>query len=259
MEDIQSFMTDLARRAGQLLATRYHSNNNVRFKSDRSLVTDADFEADRLITQAIQKHFLSEMILSEELNPQLENQTGAALWVIDPLDGTTNFALGLPFWGVSIARLTAGYPEAGVIYFPLLDELYFAREAHGAFLNGNPLKVQPPDPNKPWSFFSCCSRTYRDYNISLKYKPRILGSATYSICSVASGIALISFDATPKIWDIAAAWLVVKEAGGAVQTHDGSQPFPVKPGLDYSRQIFPTLAAATPDLLRKAQNQIVKK
>lgn len=259
MEDIQSFMTHLARQAGQLLAARYQSNNNVRFKSDRSLVTDADFEADRLISQAIQENFSGEMLLSEELSPQLENQAGAALWVIDPLDGTTNFALGLPFWGVSIARLTAGYPEMGVIYFPLLDELYLARKAHGAFLNGNRLTVQPPDPNKPWSFFSCCSRTYRDYNISLKYKPRILGSATYSICSVASGIALISFDATPKIWDIAAAWLVVKEAGGAIQTLDGSQPFPVRPGVDYSQQIFPTLAAATPDLLRKAQNHIVKK
>lgn len=259
MEDTESFMTHLARQAGQMLAARYRSNNNVRFKSDRSLVTDADFEADRMITQAIQENFPGEMLLSEELSPQLDNQARSALWVIDPLDGTTNFALGLPFWGVSIARLIAGYPEVGVVYFPLLDELYFAREAHGAFLNGTRLTVQPPDPNKPWSFFSCCSRTYRDYNISLKYKPRILGSATYSICSVASGIALISFDATPKIWDIAAACLIVKEAGGVIQTHDGSQPFPVRAGVDYSQQIFPTLAAATPDLLQKAQGKIVRK
>lgn len=259
MESIQSFMIQLARQAGKLLVERYRSENNVRFKSDRSLVTDADLEADRLITRAIQDHFPGEVILSEELCPQLAHPPESGLWVIDPLDGTSNFALGLPFWGISIARLVGGYPETGVVYFPLLDELFVAGKAQGSTRNGKRLTVQPPDANKPWSFFSCCSRTYREYNISLKYKPRILGSATYSICSVASGIALISFDATPKIWDIAAAWLVVREAGGFIQTHDGSQPFPVIAGLDYSQLIFPTLAAATPDLLSKAQERIVKK
>jgi myo-inositol-1(or 4)-monophosphatase len=259
MDDILFFTISLAHQAGKLLVSHYRADKNTRFKSDRSLVTDADLDADRLITQAIRETFPSDLLLSEELNPDLEVSPDRGLWVIDPLDGTTNFSLGLPFWGVSIAHLMSGMPDIAVLYFPLLEDLFVARLGQGATLNANPLVVQPPDPDKPWSFFSCCSRTYRDYDVSIKYKPRILGSAAYSICSVASGMALISFDATPKIWDIAAAWLVVQESGGAIETYDDSLPFPVVNQRDYSQIVFPTLAASTPELLKKARGKIIKK
>ena len=259
MEDILSFTISLALQAGELLISHYHIDKNTRLKADHSLVTDADLNADRLITRTIQEAFPDDLLVSEELNTCLEAPSPQGLWVVDPLDGTTNFSLGLPFWGVSIARLVDGFPDLAVLYFPLIEELFVAKRGQGAMLNGAPLAVQPPDPEKPWSFFSCCSRTYRDYAVSIKYKPRILGSAAYSICSVASGLALISFESTPKIWDIAAAWLVVQESGGFIQTHDGSQPFPVQTQRDYSKTNFPTLAAATPELLQKAGEKIVKK
>ena len=219
------------------------------------LVTEADLAADRFIAAAISERFPGDRILSEELAPALIESENQTLWVVDPLDGTTNFSLGLPFWGVSIARLQGGYPEVGALYFPRLDELYTTRRGAGAFFNNQRIQVSPPDPNQPWSFFSCCSRTFRDYEIGIKYKPRILGSAAYSLCCVARGIALLAFEATPKVWDIAAAWLLLQEAGGAVATYDDSQPFPLDAAQDYSQMPFPTLAAATPELLEDVQEK----
>jgi len=257
IEGTLEFAAGLARRTGDLLLDYYGGQKTqATLKTDKSLVTEADLAADRFITAAISKRFPGEHILSEELTPSLVESENQALWVVDPLDGTTNFSLGLPFWGVSIARLQGGYPEVGALYFPLLDELYTTRRGAGAFFNNQRLQVRSPDPSQPWSFFSCCSRTFRDYEIGIKYKPRILGSAAYSLCCVARGIALIAFEATPKVWDIAAAWLLLQEAGGTVATYDGSQPFPLDATQDYSQMPFPTLAAATPERLSWARAKI---
>jgi myo-inositol-1(or 4)-monophosphatase len=260
MENILEFITGVARQTGDLLLNYYQSNNaRATLKADKSVVTEADLSADRFIAAQISARFPGEPILSEEIAPTIKHTDKQVLWVVDPLDGTTNFSLGLPFWGVSIARLTDGYPDIGVLYFPCLEELYTATRGAGAYFNGKRLDVKPPDPNQPWSFFSCCSRTFRDYDVSIKYKPRILGSAAYSCCCVARGISLLSFEATPKVWDFAAGWLLVQEAGGVVATLDGSQPFPPASGEDHSRVYYPILAAATPDLLEKARKQIRKR
>lgn len=251
------FAVELARHAGDLLLSHYHGGGTqASLKADRSVVTEADLAADRLITESIHSEFSGEAVLSEELQPSLDDGEFDAIWVIDPLDGTTNFSLGLPFWGVSIARLVGGWPDIGVLYFPILNELYTAARDRGAQFNQASLRVKTPNPNFPTTFFSCCSRTFRNYEIGIRYKPRILGSAAYSFCSVARGMALIAFEATPKIWDIAATWLLVSEAGGAVATHNGSAPFPVQAGRDYSQAQFPALAAATPELIQKAISMI---
>ena len=106
-------------------------------------------------------------------------------------------------------------------YFPLLNELYTAQRGQGAWLNGNPIHTRPPDPDQPYGFFACCSRTHRRYQISIPYKPRILGSAAYSFCMLARGAALIGMEVSPKIWDIAGAWLLVQEAGGCIEPLEG--------------------------------------
>jgi len=86
-----------------------------------------------------------------------------------------------------------------------------------------------------------------------------MGSAGYSMCAVAKGIAIVAFEATPKIWDIAAGWLLVSEAGGVIETLDFSHPFPIQPGFDYSRKNYPTLAAADRKVLERARAQILPK
>jgi myo-inositol-1(or 4)-monophosphatase len=251
------FTTGLARETGELLLSYYRSSHaRARLKDDRTVVTEADLAADRHISDAIHADFPGEAVLSEELHPRLEIEAESAVWVVDPLDGTTNFSLGLPFWGVSIARLVGGWPQVGVVYFPLLDELYTVELGQGAQVNGNELRTQPVLPDLPATFFSCCSRTFRNYQVDILYKPRVLGSAAYSFCCVARGIALIAFEASPKIWDIAATWLLVTEAGGVVETYDGSTFFPLTAGEDFGKLHHPTLAATTPQLLEKARSKI---
>jgi myo-inositol-1(or 4)-monophosphatase len=269
METPLVFATQLAQRVGKLLIEYYNKAAfETRVKPDRTVVTEVDLIADRLIAQAVQECFPNDAILSEELQPDyntpsgnglLESNATPAVWVVDPIDGTTNFSLGLYYWGVVIARLVDGWPETGVMYFPLIDELYTAQRGEGAFCNGERLQVKPPDPQNPATFFSCCSRTPRRYQVSVPYKMRVLGSAAYSMCCVARGLALLSFEATPKVWDIAAGWLLVSEAGGVVETLDGSQPFPLQSGIKFAHQSYPTLCAATPKIAAKAHLQIVPK
>lgn len=258
MDDALNFAIQLARQTGSLLLDYYHSHaKSTKIKSDRSVITEADLAADHLITQSIQAKFPNDIILSEELQPSLPHDASGVIWIIDPLDGTTNYSLGLPFWGVSIARLVNGLPDIAALNFPLLEELYEAERGRGAFLNDDPIHVKPPIPDHPAAFFSCCGRTHRRYTVRVPYKPRILGSASYGLCSVARGIAVLGFEATPKIWDIAGAWLLVGEAGGVIETYNGAVPFPLDPGRDYSQVSFPTLAAATQELVVRAREQII--
>ncbi len=199
--------------------------------------------------------------MSEELQPDYPSVTAdpsRAVWVVDPLDGTTNFHLGLPFWGVSIARLVNGWPETAAVCFPQLGELYSAQKGQGAWLNGNPLRVRR-DQFRKLSFFACCSRTLKTYRVDIPYKTRILGCAAYTFCAVARNIAILGFETTTKIWDIAGAWLVLQEAGGEISSLDGLSPLPLRPGLDYASQAFPILAAADPERLEWARQRITPK
>jgi myo-inositol-1(or 4)-monophosphatase len=254
------FASQLARQAGELLLKYFNrADNQTHLKFDRSIVTEADIAADHLIAQAIQGAYPGDNLLSEELQTVSPENVDEAVWIIDPLDGTTNFSLGLYYWGVSIARLKGNQLELAALYFPLLDELYITRRGQGAFLNNEAISVKLPDPKQPVSFFACCGHTHRRYDVRVPYKPRILGSAAFSFCSVARGIALIGFEATPKIWDIAAVWLLVKEAGGVIEGYEQDSPFPLLPGLDYSQRNFPTLAAANRELIQKARAWIQPK
>lgn len=267
MTEILAFATQLALRTGRMLRAHFSlSGSQVDLKEDQTIVTEADLDADRLISQAIQERFPEDELLSEELWSRYARQKpGSAedssskyrldkpVWVIDPLDGTTNFSLGLHYWGVSIARLVDGWPETAALYFPILEELYTAQRGSGAYLNSDRIYARIPQDDRPTAFFSCCSRTHRRYKVKVRYKTRILGSAAYDLCSVARGVAVLGFQATPKIWDIAGAWLVIEEAGGVVETHDESKPFPLIVAEDYNQQIYPTLAAANREVLSKGR------
>jgi myo-inositol-1(or 4)-monophosphatase len=251
------FAINLARQAGDLLCDRFHwAGVPAKSKDDSSVVTEADLAADRLITQTIAEVYPEDAILSEEANTTLRAETGS-IWIIDPLDGTTNYSLGLPVWGVSIARITDGQPAIAAVYFPLLDELYSAQRASGAFRNGAPISVKDRDPKQTAAFFSCCTRTHRRYRVDVPYKTRILGSAAYSLCMVARGSALLAFEATPKIWDLAGGWLLVREAGGVIDTLSGSPPFPLRGNGNLARIEYPTLAAASASLAQQARSQII--
>lgn len=259
MDSYREFAVDLAKQAGNLLKQYFQpTGTHATLKPDRSWVTEVDVASDRLIAQAIQSYAPDEVLLSEELSTSLQSLEPAA-WIIDPLDGTTNFSVGLNVWGVSIARLVNGLPVLGVVYFPLLNELYLAELDKGAYWNGKPIHVRLPHPEQPWPFFACCSRTFRRYNISIPYKPRILGSAAYSLCLLARGTATVAFEASPKIWDLAAVWLIVREAGGIISSLKDEQPFPIKALRDYAKISYPTLAAASMEMFTTSELQIQAK
>ena len=256
MNNLLPFAIRLARQTGQLLMQYYRRTNlATELKADKTLVTEADLTADRLISSALRETFPEDGLISEELQPVSPGDI-SRVWVIDPLDGTTNFSLGIPFWGVSIACLVDGWPEIAAVYFPVLDEMYSAERGKGACFNDTLLRVDSSMLNRPGTVFACCSRTYRRYNVSIPYKARILGSAAYNFSILARGIALLAFEATPKIWDIAGAWLVVSEAGATIQSLDGVTPFPITPATEYRNHNYPTLAALNAELETNALSQI---
>jgi myo-inositol-1(or 4)-monophosphatase len=254
------YVVELARRVGEVQLDYFDENSDKarepQLKSDASLVTQADLVSDRMIHDALAIRFPDDAIISEELAPGVDF-TGENTWVVDPLDGTTNFSLGLPFWGVSIARVRNGMPCLAVLYFPMLRELYTAIAGEGAFLNGKPTRVATPDEHHGVGFLTCCSRTHRRYIVGLPLKTRILGAAAYSLCAVAKGTAAVALETIPKLWDIAAASLVVTEAGGLVEGFGSDGPFPLELGQAYSDLNYPTLAAASPELLKAAHETIL--
>jgi len=257
MSQALEFASDLACQAGQLLCEFFRQGGgNYHLKDDYSIVTEADLAVDHLVTGKITEQYPSDSILSEELHPRLPGGEVHAVWIIDPLDGTTNFSLGLPVWGVVIARIRERYPDLAVLYFPVMDELYTAQAGGGAYMNGIPIHVQPPMKDKPATFFSCCGHTHKQYDVRVPYKPRILGSAAYNFCAVARGAAVLGFEATPKIWDLAAGWLLVREAGGVVEAYDGASPFPLSSEVDYARRAYPMLSAATAAVVAKGRDMI---
>ncbi len=256
MHEALEFAADLARDTGRLLMEYYQTTGiSTQLKGDQTALTEADLAADRLIHERIQERFPEDGILTEEADTVFPAGK-RAVWVADPLDGTTNFSLGLHYWGVSLARLVGGVPETAALYFPSLDELFTAQRGQGAYLNGKRLHTKTPDKAQPFAFFSCCSRTFRRYEVGIRYKTRILGSAAYGLVTVARGSAVLAFEVTPKVWDFAASWLVTQEAGGMIQVLEGQDVFPLKAGIDYESKPYPILAAATPELQGEALEKI---
>lgn len=257
MNNTLHFAETLARQAGSLL-TEFFQLNGIEStqKADHTVVTQADLAADDLIRSAIQAAYPEDQILTEE-SGITQYRPDRPMWIIDPLDGTTNFSLGLHTWGVSIARLVDGYPDIAAIYFPLYSELYTAKRGEGAFLNQQPLQIDPQNAQRTTAFFACCSRTFRRYQVGVRYKTRILGAAAYDFCCVARGAAIAGFQVTPKIWDIAGGWLVLEEAGGSAQLHGGGSPFPYTVMEGFERISYPTVMAANASLGEKVRSQLI--
>lgn len=214
-------------------------------KSDGSLVTQIDKECDRLITRRIHAAYPTHAVLSEEQDT-VYDPAGAYTWVVDPIDGTTNFARGLPVWGVSIGLMYEGMTVVGALVFPLLREVFAAAHGLGAQSAGSPIAssaITLPDDE---SFVMTCTRTPRQYRLQTPLKARILGAAAYHLAKVADGAGMAAVEATPKIWDLAAADVILREAGGILEPIAGAGnifPIPAK-RHDYGQHSFPVIAAA---------------
>ena len=256
LADLMTTVKHLVSEADQILAQGYGKASATQ-KFDGSLVTQIDRAADDYFNRQIAARYPDHAVLSEERNtvydPAIE-----FTWVIDPLDGTTNFARGLPIWGVSVALLCGGLPIVGVLSFASLRENYSAMLGYGAARNDRTLHTAADQKVNDQHFLMQCTRTPKSYRITSPLKPRILGSAAYHIAAVANGSALAAIEATPKLWDIAAALLILQEAGGCYDTLDQSDPpFPLEGGLrDYERRSFPLVVAANESILSEMEASI---
>ena len=228
--------------------------NGGEMKPDRTLVTEADRQADNLIHGLIREGFPGEGILSEEKSTVFPDSEH--VWVIDPLDGTVNFSHGLHYWGVSIAHLVDGIPQNGAIYFPTIDEMYTASRGEGAFLNKEPLTIKKGQSDELVPLFVHCSRMHQRFSVSVRYKKRSLGAAAYHLCLVAKNTATLALESTPRIWDFAAAWLIIEEAGAVIRSLGMEQPFPAQPGINYTQKPYPILAARSAGILAEAERSI---
>lgn len=256
LADLTNTVKQLVSEADRILADGYGTVSATQ-KFDGSLVTQIDRAADDYFNAQIAARFPDHAILSEERNTVYDPSVEFT-WVIDPLDGTTNFARGLPIWGVSVALLCGGLPIIGVLSFAALRENYSAILSYGAARNDRPIHTAADSKVDDQHFLMQCTRTPKYYRITSPLKSRILGSAAYHIAAVANGSALAGIETTPKLWDIAAALLILQEAGGCYRTLGQAAPvFPLE-GVprDYERKSFTLVAAANEGILSEMEASI---
>lgn len=220
----------LARQAGVILRMNFGKRHQVEHKSHWiDLVTETDHEVEAFLVEQIRLHFPQHGIVAEETGP---HGTGEGRWYVDPLDGTVNFAHGIPIFTVSIAFADAQGVRLGVVYDPMQDELFAAERGKGAWLNGQPIRVSETVHLKDALLitgFPYDAWTNPDNNLDhfaafavRTQGVRRLGSAAMDICYVAAGRADGFWELRLKPWDVAAASLIAQEAGAVVtDVHGG--------------------------------------
>ena len=227
------FAVQIAREAGQVLADKFGRALQISNKGDIDLVTEADLAAERLIVERIRSYHPRHAILTEESGdvkeaggPQAEYK-----WIIDPLDGTTNYAHGYPTFCVSVALEHEGRVVVGAVYDPTRDEMFAAERGAGATLNGRRLRVSetdelnralvctgfPYDVRERGDF----ARHFRAF-IMQAQSVRRDGAAALDHAYVAAGRFEVFYEEGLRPWDVAAGVLLVEEAGGRVTHYDGS-------------------------------------
>lgn len=244
-------------RAGTLARD---ARRTASMKDDGTPVTPADVEVDRVLREAVADAFPSHDVVSEELDPTAGDSEWH--WVVDPVDGTSNFAAGLPHWGVSVALCRDGVPVAGVVDAPDLDARWVAVRGAGCRRDGAVVHARgdtalddPAGAHLPLlTTLGTIARCNRDGGVRLN--PRVLGATAIDHALVADGVAVAAIGLGPKVWDVAAAAVLIAEAGGATMTFGERPPLlPLEPGVDYATRAAPAFSgpspATTQDLVRR--------
>lgn len=230
--ELLHYATSAAHNAGELLRSGFGSTIERRSKSGRhNLVTDYDIRCEALIIEQLRLVTPDACFLGEEGGSQGE---GSLQWVIDPLDGTVNFAHGIPIFCVSIAAIREGVIVCGVIHHPLLQETFTVVRGAGAFLNGQRLHVSTTPllddcilvTGFPYNVMEDPGNCMRQFTAMLErgLPIRRLGSAALDLAYIAAGRFDGYWEVALHPWDMAAGVLMVIEAGGTV-THYGGKPF----------------------------------
>ena len=229
---------EIVLRAGDIQMLRRESGFRVDKKGTIDLVTEVDLECERMCRAVIAERFSGHDVLAEELSSgPTERGQSSHRWVFDPLDGTTNYAHGLPIFCASLALEIDGRAEAAAVYDPTRRELFTAERGEGAFLNGVRLHVSATDTlidsllvtGFPYDVHKQSGDLVELFGAFLgkARAVRRLGSAALDLCYVAAGRFDAFWEQHLKPWDVAAGALIVREAGGEVTGMDGSPFDPV--------------------------------
>ena len=214
-----------ANAASKLIKNYINNGFKIDSKGPANLVTEADIASERIIVETIRKTFPDHSFLGEE--KEKADLDSDNLWIIDPIDGTTNFAHGLPVVGISIAFSRKGEVLVGGVLNPFNDEFYFASKGNGAFLNKKKIKVSyAKEINEALIatgfYYGIGSKLTSSLNVIQKlidmqcHGIRRMGAASIDLCYVARGINDAYFELKLHPWDFAAGMLLVKEAGGTI-------------------------------------------
>ena len=237
LQDLDSLFADVSDR--QL---KDFGNISASNKSDGSLVTSCDLWSDKTIVNGLSIIAKNEGVLSEEGGKLVPNTK--AYWIVDPLDGTTNFAAGIPYWSISVARFVEGKPQSSFLIIPTLKKKFVAIQGEGVWLNNKKIEVSK-HPQRS-ECVSLCSRSIKILqkkpNSIFPGKIRLLGVSSLNLTSVAMGQTFGAIENTPKIWDIAAAWLILEELNCSIEWLD-INPLNLISGQDLSAINFPLIAA----------------
>jgi myo-inositol-1(or 4)-monophosphatase len=233
LNEVTQNVATVAKKAGELLKSRFRSNLNVSHKGTVDLVTEMDIAAEKLIKEELHKLYPEVLFFGEESGG--DNWKQGLVWVVDPLDGTTNYACGLDHFAVSIALCKDGEPIVGVINKPMTNDLYSAWKDGGAYLNDKKISVSKvADISEalavtgfPYNRREVMDELLARLRVMMNHVQGIrrLGSAALDLCYVANGTFSIFWETNLKPWDVAAGLLLVNEAGGKVTRFNGSKMY----------------------------------
>lgn len=234
-DEMLDFALEVSRRAGQILLGHFEKlgKSDISYKGKRNLVTVADNESEQFIVAEIRRSFPDHSILAEEQTK--DSNRASHEWIVDPLDGTINYAHGHPFFCISMALLREGQARLGVIHAPILGETYYAESGKGAFLDGRRLSVSTSESlidsllatGFAYVREETLSNNLANFNrLSLKARGvRRYGSAAIDLAYVAAGRLDGFWELYLAPWDVAAGSLMVTEAGGRVTDVSGGNDY----------------------------------
>jgi len=230
-------------------------------KADGSLITSCDLWSDKKIVDGLAAIAPDEGVLSEEGGKSIPHTK--AYWVVDPLDGTTNFAAGIPYWSISVARFVDSKPQSSFLIIPTLKKKFVSIKGKGVWLNNQ--KINPNQNNHQSECISLCSRSIKilqkNPNSVFPGKIRLLGVSSLNLTSVAMGQTFGAIESTPKIWDIAAAWLLLEELNSSIEWLE-IDPTNLSSGQNLSDVNFPLIACRSTEkfeILKPWGNLILEK
>jgi len=216
---------EAALEAGRLVMSYYKDSYEVMEKAANNPVTTADLEADRALKRTLLEGAPGSGWLSEETADSPQRLAAAEVWVVDPIDGTKEFILGIPEFAISIGLARRGEIVAAVVYNPARNELFVAEKGGGARLNGEPIRVTQAQSLAGARLDASRSETRRGEFEAYagRFQVREVGSIAYKLARVAAGLSDVTWSLGPKNeWDIAAGVLLVEEAGGRATDPEGA-------------------------------------